>query len=515
MNNKDLFNAIDKAAEDYSPELRELIEGERPMILRAEKRSKKKNVRGIMLGVGGAAAAAALCVCVVTGVKRGLDTAPTNSSTTDKHMISYFLTEVNEQDVVRINDVGFYSAKWDAEWLASFGDWFDKRLSYEEYAERYSPDRDIVLPRPDVYYYNDIPFDARMFTNKAEIWLYKYCCLTDEDREKMAAEEPMPDYVKFLTGKGFVRFGDLGFLEEKYTEAELESIKEYLAMPFPQKALSSAMPPQPDVYYYDDMAYNPDRISSDDAKNWLSWYCRLDDDLQEQLSGYVPEGLTGTITACNSEKPGELVTYKGKTFDVRSVSYDTEKYIKWYNSLPGELRKKVWYVPKELEPERLNCYPDAESFPELIGADGVKLTYNDLTNATIYKYLEEGDKGGGLEQIRIGDIEQWDEIIIPDFVYLAEEGSDTFTRYNIGDTLKNGLTIEGGSAVFKRAAGEDDHALYYVGGSVLFGGSAKFDMLVVDNDCIDQVTVAVSGLPAVNTDDSARAEGRIAPRNSP
>lgn len=508
MNNKDLFNAIDKAAEDFQSEMREQIEGERPVILRAEKRSKKKTVRNIILGVGGAAAAAALCVCVVSGVKGKLNTASASGSETDEDKISYITDKFDERGIVRICDVGFYRANWSEEMLESLKKEYGELVSAEVYAKIYAPERNYVPPFADVYYYNDIPLDARMLSDKAFSWLNEYCRITEEDREKMTAEDPMPDEVRYLTGKGLVRYGDLGFFEEKYTEAELERIKAYCATPL----VFSSWPPEPDVYYYNDIAYNLDQAGSDDAKNWLKWYCWLDEKTQEELSGYVPEELTGTVTICNSEKPAEYVTYKGKIFDVRGVSHDTELYIKWYNSLPAELRDKVDFVPDELEPERIKDYPDAEDLPELIGADGVRLAYEDLADAVIYRFYEEETKSG-FDQIGLGDIDEWEEIRCDGFVYLAENGSDTFKRYNVGDTLENGLKIKSGSAVFRRSAGsESSPELYYVGGSVAFEGTVKLDALIVNNDCIEQVTVAVSGLPAVNTDDDARAEGRIVPK---
>lgn len=510
MDNKDLFNAINKAGEKYASEVWESTEAERPVILRAEKRSPKKIARNI-LGAAGICAAA-VGIAVFAGVNLGkLSITPASGPTSDEDKISYIIDKFNErepwtaQNILRIRDVGFYRADFGEEYPEVLEHWYKEPMSKDALDMLYT--MDYMPPQPQVYFFNDVPLDKRMLSNEAYGWLSRYCLLSEEDR----AGEVVPDEVKYLVEDGFVRYEDLGFLRGKYTDEQLENIKEYVVQPYPQRVLSSVMPLVPDVYYYDDIPYNLDRLYTENAKRWLRWFCWLDEELQAALSGYVPEELTGKIRDCNSEKPAEMITYKGKVFDVRSVSYDTELYIKWYNSLSGSLQAKVTYVPEELYSERLENYPDAELVPELIGADGVRLTYADLGDAVIYKFVDMEQKSG-LEQLEIGDIDEWDEIRIYGFVYLAEPGSDKFKRYNDGDPVGYGLSVKSGCAVFRRLEGMSDPALYYVGGEVTFSGTTTVDMLVVDNNGNGWMTCAVSGLPVVSTDDDARAEGRIAPK---
>lgn len=184
--------------------------------------------------------------------------------------------------------------------------------------------------------------------------------------------------------------------------------------------------------------------------------------------------------------------------------------------LPAELKGKVGYEPQELSPENLKKYPDANSPIELIGADGVPLTYKDLftDRTTIYK-LEHAAKGedeiSEYREITITEIEQWYEICCNGFVYLAEPGSDEFKRYNIGDEI-NGLKITQASTTFRRFEGVSDPAMYYAGGDVSFEGTAKVDILAVKPDDEIGYRCAVSGLPVIDIDERARADGRIVPK---
>lgn len=507
MDNKDLFNAINDAAEEFAPEVWESTESERPVILRAEKRPAKGTVRGIMLGVGGAVAAAAVGIAVFAGVNGGkLPISPASDPTSDEKRISYITDKFNEREpwtqqyILRIRDVGFFRADLNEDTVEALEKWYGEPIPREVLDKKHIYEH--IMP-PQIYYYNDVPLDVRMLSNEAYSRISRYCLMSEEDR----AGEDVPDEVKYLAEDGLVRYGDLGFIGGKYTDEELEWFKRYCNNP----GIWSTFPPVPDVYYYDDIPYNLDRLYTDNAKNWLKWFCWLDEGTQAALSGYVPEELTGVVRGCNSEKPAEAVIYKGKVLDVRSVSYDTELFIKWYNSLNGSLQEKVAYVPDELSAERLENYPDAELVPELIGADGVRLAYADLGDAFIYKFIDQEHKCG-LELLKIGDIGEWDEIICYGFVYLAEPGSDKFKRYNVGDPVGNGLTVKSGCAKFRRIEGVSDPALYYVGGDVMFSGTATVDMLVVENNGNGWMTCAASGLPVVSTDDDARAEGRIVPK---
>lgn len=504
MNNKDLFNAINDAAEEFAPEVWESTESERPVILRAEK--KPRSAKRIAIG---AAACTAAAVVIGAAVTVGVNDYRQRVSPVSNSSDSLSAEESGRNfaplsDILRIRDVGFYRKDLRDEMVREVEEWYVRPMSKEDFSQLVA--MDYVPPQPQVYYYNDVPLDVRMLSNEAYGWLSRYCLLSEEDR----ADEIVPDEVRYLAEDGFVRYGDLGFLRGKYTDEQLEEIKEYMVRPFPRQ-LSSVMSPAPDVYYYDDIPYNLDRLYTDNAKSWLSWFCWLDEETQEALSGYVPEEMRGVIQICNSEKPEEIVTYRGRMLDVRSVSHDTELFIKWYNSLSGELQAKVGYEPDELSSERLENFPDAELVPELIGADGVKLTYADLADAVIYKFRDK-DHRCGLEQLSFGDIDEWDEIRIYGFTYLAEPGSDKFKRYNVGDPVGNGLSVMSGCAVFRRIEGVSDPALYYVGGDVMFSGTATVDMLVVENNGNGWMICAVSGLPAVSTDDDARAEGRIVPK---
>lgn len=508
MNNKDLFNAIDKAAEEYVAEVWENTECERPIILRAEK--KPRSVKRIVLSTAACAAAVAVIGAGVTvGMKyysgrKALISGSSGSLAPGSASDNIERNFAPAAEILRIRDVGFYTENMSSVYRIEAEEWYSHTYT-KEFFEK-SIEMDYAPPQPDVYYYNDIPLDRRMLSNEAYSFLSVYCLLSEEDR----ADETVPDEVKYLTGGGIIRYGDLGFLEDKYTEQQLEHFKAYCASPL----VFSSFPPEPDVYYYDDIPYHLDRVWSDDARNWLKWFCWLDEGTQEQLSGYVPEEMTGIIRACNSEKPQEIVTYKGRALDVRGVDYDTEKYIKWYNSLSAELKSMVRYAPEELSEENLDRYPVVEPDVNIIGPDGVPLTYKELYSeqTVIYKIenvpKEEGEIAG-YRELSSDEIEQWDEIRCGGFVYLAEPGSDEFKRYNVGDEI-NGLKVTYASTLFRRFEGVSDPALYYAGGEVMFEGTAKVDILAVENDTFSKC--AISGLPVIDVDEKARAEGKIVPQ---
>ncbi len=516
MNNKDLFNAIDKAAEEYvdkyAAEGMEDAGCERPVVLRPEK--KPRSVRKIVLGAAACAAAVAVIGAGVTvGMKYYSGRAALVSGSSGDVPGSTVDIERNfapRAEILRIRDVGFYTEGMSSEYRKAVEDWYSRAYTREFFESSFQTDN--VPPQPDVYYYNDLPLDRRMLSNEAYSFLSRYCLLSEEDR----AGETVPDEVRYLTGHGIIRFGDLGFLEDKYTKQELKRFKAYCANPL----VFSSLPPEPDVYYYNDIPYHLEYLDRmwgfdvADAKNWLKWYCWLDKETQAQLSGYVPEEMEGRMTGCNSEKPQEIVTYKGRVFDVRSVSYDTENYIKWYNALSPELQAKVWYAPEELSEENLARFPLDTLDVKIIGADGVPLTYEDLfSEQTVIYKLEKAPKGEnevpGYSELSVNELEQWDEIRCGGFVYLAEPGSDEFKRYYVGDEIM-GLKITYAATTFRRFEDVSDPALYYAGGEVRFEGTATVDVLAFDND--SGMKCAIAGLPIIDIDEGARAEGKIVPQ---
>lgn len=502
MNNKDLFNAINIAAEEYISDIPDSAEDERPVVIRTEKKPLSLAKR-IVAATAACAAVVALAVGITVVMKnlsqRGLlisDSSGNSGSAADSIERNFAPAE----EILRIRDVGFYSKGMNDDYRKTLEGQYKYPLSKESIGVL-----QVVswIKPPDVFYFNDLLLDRRMLSQEADGFLRQYCLLSEEDRSGMTP----PDDVKYLVNGGFVRFGDLGFLRDKYTEQELEHFKTYCSNP----GIYSCFPPEPDVYYYNDIPYNLDKVWYDDAKNWLKWFCWLDEETQEALGGYVPEALGGRITDCNSEKPQEIVSYKGKAIDVRGVSYDTENYIKWYNSLSPKLQAKVWYEPEELSEENLKKYYDMELPIELIGADGVPLTYADLSSAqtSIFK-LENAPAGG--ELLSFDEIEQWDEIRCGGFVYLAEPGSDEFKRYYVGDEIM-GLKITYAHTTFRRFENVSNPALYYAEGTVNFEGTAKVDVLAVPRDGgVNYIYCAVSGLPVIDVDEKARAEGRIVPK---
>ncbi len=348
MDSKDLFDAINIAAEDYVSDLPDNTEGLRPIVLHADK--KPRSVKRIVFGAAACAAAVAVIgVSVTVGMKNYSQRSSLVSNSSDSAADNIERNFAPAAEILRIRDVGFYTEDMYSYFLGynkyreEIEKWYSQPMS-KEALDNPIPVSSYLPPQPDVYYFNDIALDERMLSNEAYGFLSRYCLLSEEDR----AGETVPDEVKCLTGSGFVRFGDVGYLRDKYTVEQLEecekSCDQYRELNF----YSSRIPLMPDVYYYNDIPYHLDQILSEDTQNWLKWYCWLDEETQEALGGYVPEEMEGRITACNSEKPPEIVTYKGRVFDVRSVSYDTEKYIKWYNSLSDNLKAKVMYEPQEL-----------------------------------------------------------------------------------------------------------------------------------------------------------------------
>ncbi len=504
MESKDLFNAIDIAAEEYVSDLPDNTDGIRPVVLRADKKPLSLAKR-IAAAAAACAAVVAVGAGVTVGVKNYSQRGSLISGSSDSVASNIERNFAPSAEILRIRDFGFYTKNMNDGYRFLLEENYKYPLPKGEKLQL----KDSVMP-PAVFYYNDVPLDRRMLSDEADKWLFGYCLLSEEDR----AGETVPDEVKYLTGSGFVRFGDVGYLRDKYTEHMLEECEISCAFYRKYNSASSRIVLMPDVYYYDDVPYNIDRILNEDTKNWLRWFCWLEEEDQAQLGGYVPEEMEGRITACNSEKPPEIVTYKGRSLDVRSVSYDTEKYIKWYNTLSAELKAKVGYAPEELSEENLINYPVASNAVELIGADGVPLTYKDLftDRTTIYK-LENAPEGENeipeYSEITFNEIEQWYEIRCNGFVYLAEPGSNDFKRYTVGDEIM-GLKITRATTTFRRFEGVSDPALYYAGGEVTFEGTAKVDILEFMND--DFMKCEISGLPIIDVDEKARTEGKIVPK---
>ncbi|MDE7230812.1 MAG: hypothetical protein K2N56_10070, partial [Oscillospiraceae bacterium] len=460
MNNKDLFNAINDAAEEFAPEVWESTESARPIILRAEK--KPRSVKRIAIGAAACTAAAVVLGTAVTvGVNGYRQRGAVISGESDSLSAANTRNFAPLAEILRIRDVGFYRAGLDDNAVESLKQWYGEPMPKGGYPE-FDLLMDSMPPQPEVYYYNDMPLDKRMLSNEAYVWLDNYCRLSEEDR----AGEVVPDEVKYLVEGGFERFGDLGFIGGKYTAEQLESIKEYVVRSYISQQLSSRIPPIPDVYYYNDIPYSPDRVGAN-ARNWLNWFCRLDDDMQAQLSGYVPEGLMG-VTEPNIGGDKEILTYKGREFDMSIYPHDVGVFIKWYNSLSAELKAKVTYEPLEMDPDMFGEVPYAELPIDLIGADGVKLKYGDWDNIFITKQetvVKEGVEGDVMVDLSIDEIEQWDNITCYGFVYLAEPGSKEFKRYNIGDEIC-GLRITYAYSEFSRLEDVSDPAMYYTGGEV-------------------------------------------------
>ena len=531
MNNKDLFNAINDAAEELAPEVWESTEGERPVMLRAV----KKPHNWIKTALASAAAVLVVGAAVAVGAniysQRGtfLPNSSGNSGEGDIERNFAPLTD----DIVRIRDVGFYSNNPSIDgigydpngnmvgFMPSNGaaDGFSGSGTLEgfpgidmmDYIKEWYKDPkpreffysdmivDFIPPKPDIYYFNDLPLDARMLSDEAYDWLYHYCLMSEEDREGMTGY--MPDYVKQLVGGGFMRYGDLGFLCDKYTEEELKNIRNWIGDP-PQFSVWTTTLPLPDVYYYNDIPYHLNRVSDNDSKNWLKWFCWLDEETQSRLDGYVPEYMTGTIVLCNSEKLEEIVTYKGIELDVRSVSHDAETYIKWYNTLSPELQAKVGYEPGEL----YRKFPGAELPIEVYGPDGERLTFDDLKSADIMKMAKDGKN---VQHLSFDEVEQCEAIYLYDTVYLAEPGKTEFKKYHIGDEIC-GLKIKSAVLWFERYYAGDP-ILHYTYGCVEFEGEVTMDAAV--RKMGNSYQAVVSGeLPLITLDNEQYDQGIIVPK---
>ncbi len=360
MDSKDLFNAIDIAAEDYVSDLPDNTEGIRPIVLHADKKPLSLAKR-IAVAAAACAAVAAVGVGVTVGVKnhsqRGfIVSGDVGAGNSERNFAP-------AADILRIRDVGFYCEGMSDQTREDLEDCFKDPTPVDMF-DHLLKDGLLFPEAPQVYFYNGIALDKRMLSTEADEWLFRYCLTSERDRRDMTP----PDEVKYLTEGGLVRFEDVGYLRDKYTEHVLEECKiscdQYRELNF----YSSRIPLMPDVYYYNDVPYNIDQLWSEDTKNWLDWFCWLKEEDQAQLSGYAPEQMTADIVLKSvpiqfgvyrypndttdkdkDERPHEIVTYKGKEIDVRDVSPDTEKFIKWYNTLSEELKAKVvWYEPQEL-----------------------------------------------------------------------------------------------------------------------------------------------------------------------
>lgn len=536
MNNKDLFDAIHNANQNSIASAWENTDAEHPIVLRPEKRSAKKTVRNIALAAGGTAAAAAVCFAVVSAVNGSWKNNPflPSSSTSGSSDPAAVITAANaaqydnrtpsiaelEKRIIRYGNVGYFRDKYDKtvyenlEWIYS--------PEGEDFLRRKDIAIDIEIPEPDVFYFNDFPIEAEKLTYITKNSLYHSTNLSGQEKEDDLTE------TDFLMAEPWfrVRYGDVGFFVENRTEKELMQIKEYCANP----GLPVRYPPaDPDIYYFHDRPYTKNVLKSynqDDA-DWLNWYCWLSEEEQAEMSGFVPMALVfspedGHTFPEISELP-ETVTYKGHEIKVDDLEkLDTAFYLVWYDSLPAELKSKVGYEPSELREKNQEDIPYAELPINIVGPDGVKLTYKELENAVIYKYeqgVKDGENANALTEISADEIEQWDRIVFKGFVYLAEPGADEFKRYNIGDTVC-GAKIQDAMVIFERS--DDDQAnpaLQYVWGDVAFGGgSIVTDVMVIDDPEYKKHSgshyyrFAFSGLPVIDLDEEARKEGRIVPK---
>lgn len=494
MNNKDLFNAINDAAEELVPVVWENTEGERPVVLRAVKRPHN----WIRTALASAAAVLAVGAAVAVGAnifsQRGKFLPnSTNNSFGD---IERNFAPMSD-DILRIRDVGFYNAgDRDENSIRNLESRYKDPMSESEILELLGT---IQRLPPPIFFFNDMPLDTRMMSDEAYEWLCKYCLMSEEDREGMTGS--MPDYVKQLVGGGFMRYGDIGFLCDKYTEEELKNIRNWIGDP-PQFSVWTTSLPLPDVYYYNDIPYHPDRLRSTDTKNWLKWFCWLDKETQTLLDGYIPEEMTGTIVLCNSEKPEEIVTYKGLELDVRSVFHDTETFIKWYNSLSPELQAKVGYEPGEL----YRKFPGAKLPIEAYGPDGEQLTFDDLKSADIMKMAKDGKN---VQHLSFDEVEQCEAIYLYDTVYLAEPGKTEFKKYHIGDEIC-GLKIKSAVLWFERYYAGDP-ILHYTYGCVEFEGEVTMDAAV--RRMGNSYQAVVSGeLPLITLDNEQYDQEIIVPK---
>ncbi len=510
MDSKDLFDAINIAAEDYVSDLPDNTEGLRPVVLHADK--KPRSVKRIVLGAAACAAAVAVIgVSVTVGMKNYSQRGSLVSDSSKSVASNIERNFAPAAEILRIRDVGFYTEDMYSYFLGynkyreEIEKWYSQPMS-KEALDNPIPVSSYLPPQPDVYYFNDIALDERMLSNEAYGFLSRYCLLSEEDR----AGETVPDDVKYLTGGGFVRFENVGYLRDKYTVEQLEECEKSCVSYRAYSFLSSRFPPEPDVYYYNDIPYHLDQILSEDTKNWLKWFCWLKEEDQAQLGGYVPGELSNIFTIKCYPEP-KFVNYKGKAIDIKSVSNDTEVFLEWYETLSEELKEKVDYAPEELFGENLDKFPAAEPDVEIIGADGVPLTIKELysNQTSIYKMENIGQGESKLTELSINELEQWDEILCYGFVYLAEPGSNDFKRYTVGDEIM-GLKITRAATTFRRFEGVSDPALYYAGGEVTFEGTAKVDILAFMND--DFMKCEISGLPIIDVDEKARAEGKIVPK---
>jgi len=490
MDSKDLFNAIDKAAEEFVPDLLDSTDGVRPIVLHAEKKPLSLAKR-----IAAAAAACAAVVAVGAGVTIGVKNYSQHGSlislisgSTASNIERNFAPA---EEILRVRDMGFYSKGMSDD---------SRKILEEQY--KYPADKESLellgavssIRPPDVLYYNDLPLDCRMLSHEAYYWLWRYCLMSEEDR----AGEIMPDEVKYLTGSGIIRFGDVGYLQDKYTEQELKHFKAYCDSPL----LCSYFPPEPDVYYYDNVPYHTDQIGDEDAKNWLKWFCWLDEGTQAQLGGYVPRELSNHITIKCYPEP-KFVNYKGKTIDLGSVSLDTKIFLEWYETLSAKLKEKVEYAPQELSEENLKNYPDMKLPVELTGPDGIKLTSADMSH--VRRIINSDGKEIGWDEIGIG------VSIYFDFVYLAEPGSNEFRRYNEGDKIC-GLTVNNADAVFEITDEKTDHAMQYIWGRAFFDGEISVDAVVKKTNGEAGYSCVATGLPIVYVDNEAQKQGQLIPK---
>ncbi len=357
----------------------------------------------------------------------------------------------------------------------------------------------------ETLYYKGTSVKSAEIDYDTALYITWYNGLTDELKEKVGF---VPDTLLSVMESDIVRFGDLGFFRDKYTEEELKYFEKYCALPL----AFSSMPPQPDVYYYNDVPYYINQLQNEDTRKWLEWFCWLDDGLQEKMSGYIPSEISGEYVACTSERP-QKIAFGDLTLNVWALENESVKFLDWYNSLSDELVSKVDYYPKELDLIKNGFYyfSKAVSLPfPLVGPDGNELYYVDFYRFTIVKPDKEPQDQLDLSFVDIGD-----EMIVRGFTYLCAPDTGNFKRYNVGDEI-NGLTLTDANARFVRLDTDSgiSPVLQYIGGEATFSGSITVDAKLVKKDgADDRYFCAISGLPVIDVDELARENsGSIVPK---
>lgn len=242
------------------------------------------------------------------------------------------------------------------------------------------------------------------------------------------------------------------------------------------------------IVRYEDLGYYRDNHDEDFFK-YLDWYFALTSSERSSMS-----------TAPVKPAP-DVYFFKDRPYDVKTISKSTAAWLDWYLVLGEEMDANV---PSELDPEKHTGNFDEKLPFELVGPDNVPLTYGDLDYATITD--EEG------KTLTIGELENWSQITINNFAYLAEPGSNEFKRYYIGDEIGS-LTFSTAEATFKRYkySYPDTKELVnmYIGGSAGFEGNTGIDV-IAQKSGVNWYKCITESLPTIEID--LNAGGRNTPK---